>query len=81
MHSAHFEDYVANLHKESEEAHAEQGMTANTPREATREAKPLRRQVEETLLTLYVGIVARKNDGAQPPTEVHNPSFSLRDED
>jgi hypothetical protein len=56
-------------------------MTANTPREATREAKPLRRQVEEILLTLYVGIVTRKNDGAQPPTEVHNPSFSLRDED
>jgi hypothetical protein len=47
-------------------------MIANTLREATREAKPLRRQVEETLLTLYVGIVTRKNDGAQPLTEVHD---------
>jgi hypothetical protein len=64
MHLAHFEDYVANLHKELDEAHAEQGMTANTLREATREARPLRRQVEETLLTLYVRIVIRKNDGA-----------------
>jgi hypothetical protein len=81
MHSAHFDDCVANLHKDLDEAHAEQGMTTNTPREATREAKPLRRQVEETLLTLYVGIVTRKNDGAQPLTEVHDPSFSLRDED
>jgi hypothetical protein len=81
MHSAHFEDYIANLHKEPDEAHAEQGITANTPREATREAKPLRRQVEEILLTLYIGIVVRKNDRAQPPTEVHDPSFSLRDED
>jgi hypothetical protein len=81
MHSAHFEDCAANLHKDSDEAHAEQGMTANTPREATREAKPLRRQVEETLLTRYVGIVTRKNDGAQPPAEVHDLSFSLRDED
>jgi hypothetical protein len=41
MHLAHFEDYVANLHKESDEAHAEQGMIANTLREATREARPL----------------------------------------
>jgi hypothetical protein len=81
MHSAHFEDCAANLHKEPDEAHTEQGMTANTPREATREARPLRRQVEETLLTLYVRIVIRKNDRAQPLTEVHDPSFSLRDED
>jgi hypothetical protein len=64
MYLAHFDDYVVNLHKDPDEAHAEQGMTANTPREATREAKPLRRQVEETLLTLYVGIVTRKNDEA-----------------
>jgi hypothetical protein len=81
MHSAHFDDCAANLHKNPDEAHAEQGMTANTPREATREAKPLRRQVEETLLTQYVGIVTTKNDEAQPLTEVHDPSFSLRDED
>jgi hypothetical protein len=64
MHLAHFDNYVANLHKDLDEAHAKQGMIANTLREATREAKPLRRQVEETLLTLYVGIVTRKNDGA-----------------
>jgi hypothetical protein len=64
MHLAHFNDYVANLHKDLDEAYAEQGMTANTLREATREAKPLRRQVEETLLTLYVGIMIRKNDEA-----------------
>jgi hypothetical protein len=70
-----------NLHKDPDEAHAEQGMIANTPREATREAKPLRWQVEETLLTLYVSIMTRKNDGAQPLTEVHDPSFSLQDED
>jgi hypothetical protein len=75
MHSAHFDDYAANLHNDPDEAHAEQGMIANTLREATREAKPLRRQVEETLLTLYVGIVTRKNDGAQPPTEVHDPTL------
>jgi hypothetical protein len=50
-------------------------MTANTLREVTREAKPLRQQVEETLFTLYVGIVTRKNDGAQPPTEVHDPTL------
>jgi hypothetical protein len=81
MHLAHFKDYAANLHKEPDEAYIEQGMIANTPREATREARPLRQQVEETLLTLYVGIVIRKNDGAQPPTEVHDPSFSLRDKD
>jgi hypothetical protein len=72
MHSAHFNDYVANLYNDPDEAHAEQGMIANTLREATREAKPLRRQVEETLLTLYVGIVTRKNDEAQPLTEVHD---------
>jgi hypothetical protein len=81
MHSAHFKDYVVNLHKDPDEAHAEQGMTANTLREATREAKPLRRQVKETLLTLYVSIVTRKNDRAQPLTEVHDLSFSLQDED
>jgi hypothetical protein len=64
MYSAHFDDYAANLHKDFNEAHAEQGMIVNTLREATREAKPLRRQVEETLLTLYVGIMIRKNDEA-----------------
>jgi hypothetical protein len=56
-------------------------MTANTPKDATREAKPLRRQVDETLLTWYVGTVARKNEGAQPLSDVHDPSFSLQDED
>jgi hypothetical protein len=81
MHLAHFEDCVANLHKEPEEAYAEQGITATTLRRATYEARPLWRQVEETLLTLYRGIVTRKNDGAQPPREVQDPSFSLRDED
>jgi hypothetical protein len=78
MHLAHFEDYAANRHKEPEEAHTEQGMTANTPREATRETRPLRRQVEETLLTLYVRIVTRKSDRAQPPTEVHDPTLAFR---
>jgi hypothetical protein len=64
MHSAHFDDYVANRHKDSDEAHAEQGMIVNTLREVTREVKPLRRHVKETLLTLYVGIITRKNDEA-----------------
>jgi hypothetical protein len=64
MHLAHFDNYIANLYKDLDEAYAKQGMTTNTSREATREAKPLRRQVEETLLTPYVGIVIRKNDGA-----------------
>jgi hypothetical protein len=64
MHSAHFEDYVVNLHKDLKEAHAKQDMITNIPREATREIKPLRRQVEETLLTLYVSIMTRKNDEA-----------------
>jgi hypothetical protein len=43
MHSAHFEDYVVNLHKDLKEAHAKQDMITNIPREATREIKPLRR--------------------------------------
>jgi hypothetical protein len=64
MHLAHFEDYAANLYKDLDEAHTEQGMIVNTLREVTREAKPLRRQVEETLLTLYVDIMIRKNDEA-----------------
>jgi hypothetical protein len=81
MHLAHFEDYTANLHKELEEAHAEQGITANILREATHKARPLWWQVKEILLTLYISIVARRNDGAQPLTEVHNPSFSLQDKD
>jgi hypothetical protein len=81
MHSTHFDNYAANRHKDPDEAYAEQGITASNPREATREAKPLRRHVEETLFTLYVGIMIRKNDRAQPPPEVHDPSFSLRDED
>jgi hypothetical protein len=61
--------------------HGEHSITAAFPRAETRETKPLRRLVEEDLLTLYVGIVIRKNDGAQPSTEVHDPSFSLQDED
>jgi hypothetical protein len=64
MHSAHFDDYAANLYKELDEAHTEQSITANTPRETTRKARPLRRQIEETLLTLYVDIMTRKNDRA-----------------
>jgi hypothetical protein len=64
MHLAHFDDYVANLYKDLDEAYTKQGMIINTLREATREAKPLQRQVEETLLTLYVSIIIRKNDRA-----------------
>jgi hypothetical protein len=41
MHLEHFEDYVANLHKELEEVYAKQGMTANTLREAIHKARPL----------------------------------------
>jgi hypothetical protein len=43
MHSAHFDDYIANLHKNPDEAHAEQDITANTLREATHKVKPLQR--------------------------------------
>jgi hypothetical protein len=41
MHSEHFEDYIANLYKELEEAYTKQGITANTLREATHKARPL----------------------------------------
>jgi hypothetical protein len=64
MYSAYFDDYATNLHKDLDEAYVEQGMIANTLREATREAKPLWWQVKETLLTLYVSIMIRKNDEA-----------------
>jgi hypothetical protein len=56
-------------------------MTATSPTDATRVARARRRRDRETLLTRYVGIVTRKNDGGQTPAEVLDPSFSLQDED
>jgi hypothetical protein len=61
--------------------HGEYSITTAFPRAETRKIKPLRRLVEEDLLTWYVGIVTRRNDGAQPLNNVHDLSFSLRDED
>jgi hypothetical protein len=56
-------------------------MTTSVLRIITHKAKPLQQQVKETLLILYIDIVTRKNDRAQPLKEVLNPSFSLQDKD
>jgi hypothetical protein len=81
MHSEHFRDNKEKTQRAPELVHGEHSITVAFPRAETCKTKPLRRLVEEGLLTLYVGIVIRKNDGAQPLTDVHDPSFSLRDED
>jgi hypothetical protein len=57
--------------------HREYDITTVFPKAETRETKTLRRLVKEDLRTLYVSIVIRKNDEAQPLSKVHNPSFSL----
>jgi hypothetical protein len=57
--------------------HGEHGIITAFPSAETRKTKPLRQLMKEDLLTLYVSIMTRKNDGAQPLTEVHDPSFSL----
>jgi hypothetical protein len=64
MHSEHFRDNEEKTQRALEPTHGEHGITAAFPRAETRKTKPLRRLVEEDLLTLYVGIVTRTNDGA-----------------
>jgi hypothetical protein len=81
MHSEHFRDNEEKTQQAPELVHGEHSITAASPKAETRKTKPLRRLVEEGLLTQYVGIVTTKNDRAQPPADVHNSSFSLRDED
>jgi hypothetical protein len=81
MHSKHFRDNEEKTQRAPKLVHGEYSITAAFPTTETRRTKPLRRLVEEVLLTLYIGIVTRKNDGAQPLIDVHDPSFSLRDED
>jgi hypothetical protein len=64
MHSEHFRDNEEKTQRAPELVHGEHSITAAFPTAETRKTKPLRRLVEEVLLTLYVGIVIRKNDRA-----------------
>jgi hypothetical protein len=41
MYLAYFNNYIANLHKDLNKVYTEQGMTANTLREAIYKTKPL----------------------------------------
>jgi len=73
MYSAHFRDYNEKIQSDPAVAQPEHSITASSPREDTRKAKPLQRQVDETLLTRYVGIVTRKNDRDRPLADVQDP--------
>jgi hypothetical protein len=45
-------------------------------------AASVERRVEEGIFwTRHANMMTKKNDGTQPPADVHDPSFSLRDED
>jgi hypothetical protein len=81
IHSEHFRDWPTKRHSDYVATQMEHGITARTPDDATRRANVFWRVVDEGLLTWYVGIVTRKNDGGHTSTEVQDPSFSLQDED
>jgi hypothetical protein len=70
-----------NRQSDPEIAQAEHGISAKSPSDNTRAANTCRRREGGGLVTREERIMTRKNDGAQPPADVHDPSFSLRDED